>query len=201
MAAHSGAGAAHGAAHDEATPGERVRRLRRKRGLSQAELGAAAGIAPSTISRLEHDRRQARLELLQPLARALGIGIEVLVGTGTPDPRVHTRAARRGGVEIQPLGSAPGPLQTFKTTIDAATVEPTPMTHDGYEWLYVLSGRLRLVLGEHDLVLAPGEVAEFDTRTPHWLGSTGDGPVEVLSIFGPTGRRMHLRAAPRGRRA
>jgi mannose-6-phosphate isomerase-like protein (cupin superfamily) len=63
--------------------------------------------------------------------------------------------------------------------------------------MYVLSGRLRLVTGEHDVVLGVGEVAEFDTRIPHWFGSTGDRPVEVLSVFGPQGERMQQRAAMR----
>ena len=70
-------------------------------------------------------------------------------------------------------------------------------THDGYEWLYVLSGRLRLILGEHDLTMGPGEVAEFDTRLPHWFGAADDQPVEVLSVHGSGGRRMRVRAAPR----
>ena len=73
---------------------------------------------------------------------------------------------------------------------------PTPGTHEGYEWLYVLDGRLRLVLGEHDIILGPGEVAEFDTRVPHWFGCADDQPVEMLSIFGPQGERMHVRARP-----
>jgi len=66
--------------------------------------------------------------------------------------------------------------------------------------MYVLSGQLRLRLGEHDLVLQPGEAAEFDTRTPHWFGSTGPDPAEVLMLFGPQGERMHLRARPRSGR-
>lgn len=73
---------------------------------------------------------------------------------------------------------------------------PELCTHEGYEWLYVLSGRLRLILADHDLVLGPGEVAEFETRLPHWFGSTGKGPVEVLSVFGRQGERMHVRAHP-----
>ena len=64
---------------------------------------------------------------------------------------------------------------------------------------------LRLVLGDQDLVLHPGEAAEFDTRVPHWFGSVGsvgfnsvgDGPVELLSLFGRQGERAHLRARPR----
>lgn len=77
--------------------------------------------------------------------------------------------------------------------------EPDPRTHEGYEWLYVLDGRLRLVLADHDLVLGPGEAAEFDTRLPHWFTSADEGrPVEILSLFGRQGERMHVRAKPRG---
>ena len=53
------------------------------------------------------------------------------------------------------------------------------------------------MLGDQDLVLHPGEAAEFDTRIPHWFGSLGDGPVELLSLFGRQGERAHLRARPR----
>jgi mannose-6-phosphate isomerase-like protein (cupin superfamily) len=56
---------------------------------------------------------------------------------------------------------------------------------------------MRLVLGDHDVVLGPGEVAEFDTRVPHWFGSTGDQPAELLSLFGRQGERMHVRAKSR----
>jgi uncharacterized cupin superfamily protein len=74
-------------------------------------------------------------------------------------------------------------------------------THVGYEWLYVLSGEMRLILGEHDVTMQPGEVAEFDTRLPHWFGPAGDDPVEILSVHGSHGQRMHVRAAPRGNHA
>jgi mannose-6-phosphate isomerase-like protein (cupin superfamily) len=66
--------------------------------------------------------------------------------------------------------------------------------------MYVLSGRLRLRLGEHDFVMKPGEAAEFDTRTPHWFGSAGPEPAELLMLFGPQGERIHVRARPRSRR-
>lgn len=74
---------------------------------------------------------------------------------------------------------------------------PEPRAHDGHEWIYVLAGRLRLVLGAEDWVLGPGEVAEFDTRVPHWFGSTGEEPAEILSIFTRPGERMSVRTAPR----
>lgn len=57
-------------------------------------------------------------------------------------------------------------------------------------------GELRLILGEHDVVLTPGEVAELDTRVPHWFGPAGHHPAEILSLLGHQGERMHVRAAP-----
>jgi hypothetical protein len=42
-----------------------------------------------------------------------------------------------------------------------------------------------------------GEAAEFDTRTPHWFGSAGEEPAELLVLFGPQGERIHIRARPR----
>ena len=55
---------------------------------------------------------------------------------------------------------------------------------------------LRLLLGDKDIT-GPGEVAEFDTRVPHWFGPADDQPVEILSLLGRHGRRMHVRAEGR----
>jgi quercetin dioxygenase-like cupin family protein len=73
--------------------------------------------------------------------------------------------------------------------------EPDPRSHEGHEWLYVLSGQVRLVLGDEDLVLGPGEAAEFSTWTPHWMSGIG-GPAEVLVLMGHHGERAHLRVTP-----
>ncbi len=100
-----------------------------------------------------------------------------------------------------PLTRRPGGLQAYKQIIPARrpASEPELQVHEGYEWLYVLSGRLRLLLGEHDVILTAGEVVEFDTHIPHWFGNPGPQPVEVLSLFGPQGERMHVRARPSNR--
>jgi quercetin dioxygenase-like cupin family protein len=75
--------------------------------------------------------------------------------------------------------------------------QPELRTHEGYEWLSVLSGELRLLLGGHDITMSAGEVAEFDTQVPHWFGAAGDRPVEILSLLGKHGERAHVRAVPR----
>jgi quercetin dioxygenase-like cupin family protein len=95
-----------------------------------------------------------------------------------------------------PLSRRGGGTQAFKLIIPGKLHDatPDPQRHEGYEWLYVLTGRLRLVLGDKDLVLVPGEAAEFDTHVPHWLGTADAAPVELLVLFGPQGERAHLRA-------
>ncbi|WP_030177209.1 helix-turn-helix domain-containing protein [Spirillospora albida] len=182
-----------------AAVGPRLRALRRERGTTLAELSAATGISVSTLSRLESGSRRPALEQLLPLARAHGVTLDELVGAPpTGDPRVHMRPVTRHGMTMLPLTRRAGGIQAYKLVITdpGHRREPAPQTHEGYEWLYVLSGRLRVVLGDHDLIMGPGEAAEFDTRVPHWFGAV-DGPVEILSLFGPQGERAHLRARPK----
>jgi transcriptional regulator with XRE-family HTH domain len=180
-----------------AAVGPRLRALRQHRETTLADLAAETGISVSTLSRLESGQRRPNLELLLPLARAYGVPLDELVGAPpTGDPRVHLRPIRHHGMTLLPLTRRPGGVQAYKHIIPAGrgTSEVTPQTHEGYEWLYVLSGRLRLVLGDRDLVLVPGEAAEFDTRVPHWFGSADQGAVEFLSLFGRQGERAHVRA-------
>lgn len=151
-------------------------------------------MSASTLSRLESGKRQATLELLLPLTRQLGIGIDQLLPAEPPDPRVKQEAVRRRGLVIVPLSPGHAPIRTYKITYPPTTSIPAPRTHDGYEWLYVLHGRLHLQLGSRELTLGRGEAAEFDTRTPHAMSAAGGRPAEVLSIFNEDGARIHTRA-------
>jgi transcriptional regulator with XRE-family HTH domain len=182
--------------------GPRLRALRKERETTLAELSAATGISVSTLSRLESGDRRPTLEQLLPLARAHGVTLDELVDAPpTGDPRIHLRPVTRHGMVMLPLTRRAGGIQAYKLVIPRGRRgEPEPQTHEGYEWLYVLNGRLRVVLGEHDLVLSPGEAAEFDTRVPHWFGAADGEPVEFLSLFGSQGERAHLRARPKSRR-
>jgi transcriptional regulator with XRE-family HTH domain len=182
-----------------AAVGPRLRALRQQRNITLAALAATTGISVSTLSRLESGGRRATLELLLPLARAYRVALDELVGAPPAgDPRVHPRPVTHGDQTIYPLTRQSGGVQAFKHVIAAGPIrQPNPKTHEGFEWLYVLSGRLRVLLGEHDLVLPSGEAAEFDTRVPHWFGAAGAEPVEFLSLFGTQGERAHLRARPK----
>ncbi|WP_433064759.1 helix-turn-helix domain-containing protein [Dactylosporangium sp. CS-033363] len=174
--------------------GPRLRQIREQRGLTLTVAAEQAGISKSTLSRLENGQRRPSLELLFPLAQVYRVPLDDLVGAPeVGDPRIRIKPRRVNGRTVLPL-TRPGGVQAWKIVIPAAQSAPNPRAHGGFEWLYVLSGRMRLVLGDRDLVLGAGEAAEFDTRVPHWFGSTGEEPAEVLSIFGRPGERMLLRA-------
>ena len=177
--------------------GPRLKQLRVQRGATITSVAAATGISKSTLSRLETGQRRPSLELLLPLAQAYHVPLDDLVGAPeVGDPRIRLKPQRVKGRTVIPLTRHPGGMQAWKIVIPTSKVNPELRAHEGHEWLYVLSGRMRLVLGDHDLVLGPGEVAEFDTQVPHWFGSTGDQAAEVLSLFGRHGERMHVRSKP-----
>jgi transcriptional regulator with XRE-family HTH domain len=179
--------------------GPRLRALRTERGLTLTTLSETTGVSVSTLSRLESGQRRPTLELLLPLARAYRVALDDLVAPPPPDdPRIHQLPFDREGITMVPLTRQGGGLQAYKQVFPSRwpAEQPEPKVHEGYEWLYVLSGRLRLVLGRRDFVLGAGEVVEFDTRVPHAFSNPFPEPVEVLTLFGPQGERMHVRARP-----
>jgi transcriptional regulator with XRE-family HTH domain len=178
--------------------GPRLKRLRIRRGITLTRLASLTGISKSTLSRLESGQRKPSLELLLPLAQVHQVPLDELVGApDVGDPRIRLKPQRRNGRVVFPLSQQSHGVHVWKVIIPPESGEPELRTHAGYEWLYVVSGRMRLILDEHDITMRPGEVAEFDTRLPHWFGPADGQPVEILSVHGRHGERMHVRAAPR----
>jgi transcriptional regulator with XRE-family HTH domain len=177
--------------------GSRLKRLRGQRGMTLTGVATATGISKSTLSRLETGQRRPTLELLLALSHAYRVPLDDLVAAPEEgDPRLQLKPGRLKGRTVIPLTRQPDGMQAWKIVIPTSKATPEPRAHDGYEWIYVLSGHMRFVLGDQDWVLGPGEVASFDTKVPHWFGSTGDEPAEILSIFGRPGERMTVRTTP-----
>ena len=176
----------------------RLRELRTERGLTLQQVAERASIDISTLSRLEAGKRRLALDHVPALAAALGVSADELLGSAPPqDPRVRGRPRKYDGMTMWPLthrGPAGG-LQAYKINVSPERRTPPEVlpVHEGHDWLYVLDGRLRLMLGEEDLTIEPGEAVEFTTWTPHWFGVL-DGPVELIAILGPHGERLHLHA-------
>ena len=174
----------------------RLRRIRTEQGLTLAEAAERARIDASTLSRLEAGKRRLALHHVPLLASALGVSTAALLEPETStDPRVHSEPRHLDGLTLWPLAQqlpAAG-LHVYRILVREERKRPPARlpTHDGRDWLYVLSGKLRLILGKDDFVVEPGGAVEFGTWTPHWFGAV-DGPVELIAIFGPHGEREHL---------
>lgn len=181
----------------ETTVRQRLRALRAERGLTLQQVAERANVDVSTLSRLESGKRRLALDHLPPLAAALGVTADELLGRQPQaDPRVRSRPRKADGLTLWPLThrESSSQLRAYKVLVhaerDTPPEGPLPV-HEGQDWVYVLSGRLRLLLGDREFVLAPGEAAEFTTWTPHWFGAI-DGPAEMLLIVGAGGERIHL---------
>ena len=174
--------------------GARLKRVRTARGLTLTAVAATTGISKSTLSRLETGQRRPTLELLLALSHTYRVPLDQLVAAPDEgDPRLRLKPERVKGRTVLPLTRQPDGMQAWKIVIPTTKTTPEPRGHDGHEWIYVLSGHVRLVLGEDDWTLTPGDVVEFQTHVPHWFGSTGHGPAEILSIFSRPGERMTVR--------
>ena len=181
------------------SPGRaRLRGRAIRRGVTLTALAAATGISKSTLSRLETRQRETKPRVAAADGR----------GASDAARRARRRASRRrsadsdyaGEPQRRPDGGPADPAWPAGWTRGRSSCRPSvsPSSDaEGNEWLYVLSGEMRLLLGDHDMTMRAGEVAEFETRVPHWFGPAGDEPVEVLSVHGSQGQKMHIRAAPR----
>ncbi|MCB0948000.1 MAG: helix-turn-helix transcriptional regulator [Mycobacterium sp.] len=178
---------------------QRLRELRLQRGMTLEEVAGLANIDVSTLSRLESGKRRLAVDHLPRLAIALSVSAdELLRAPEAPDPRVRGGAHTRNLITFWPL-TAQGPaggVHAYKIRISARRRKPPPElpVHEGHDWVYVLSGRMRLILRERDFVIEPGEAVEFSTWTPHWFGVV-DSPVEAIALLGPHGEKAHLHTA------
>ncbi|MGW3494797.1 helix-turn-helix domain-containing protein [Streptomyces sp. NPDC001020] len=186
-----------------AAMGLRLRAAREQHGATLAGISCATGISPSTLSRLETGRRKPTLEVVLRLAKEYGVSLDELAGTATvpaAEPRTSAPLSFGDGKVVLPLTRYVGGLHAHKHVLPAVEgppARPRQVSHEGYEWLCVLYGRLRLSLGDQDLVLTAGDTAEFDTRIPHGVANAGSaGPVEYLILFGPQGERLRPRNPP-----
>ncbi|MGW4075375.1 helix-turn-helix domain-containing protein [Streptomyces asiaticus] len=186
-----------------AAMGPRLRAAREHHGATLAGVSCATGISTSTLSRIETGRRKPTLEVLLQLSKEYGVSLDELAGTApapAAEPRATAPLSFGDDKAVLPLTRYVGGLHAHKHVLPALEdppARPRQVSHDGHEWLCVLYGRLWLALGDQDLILTPGDVAEFNTRTPHGVANAGaGGPVEYLIMFGPQGERLRPRTPP-----
>jgi transcriptional regulator with XRE-family HTH domain len=170
----------------------RLRSLRTTLGLSLDELAARTNLSPSTISRVETGKRTISLDVLLPLATALQVDLDALLDVRSDDDVVIRPVPNCSGERTTWMLSRP----TASTVAVKVRIEPTRDTagqrvHPGRDWFFVISGQVRLSLGEREITVQAGESAEFATMTPHALAAVG-GPAELIMIFDRDGQRAHV---------
>jgi transcriptional regulator with XRE-family HTH domain len=174
----------------------RIRGLRLARGWSLDALAARCHLSPSTLSRIETGHRRISIDLLVPLARALGTSLDQLVEPiDGADVIIRPRRDLGHGVTTWMLArdDEPHGLTVAKMRITASQPAHELGVHPGHEWFTVLSGTVRLHLGDRVILVRAGQAAQFSTMSPHAI-TADDGPAEVIVIFDRDGRRAHLDA-------
>ena len=170
----------------------RLRSLRNTLGLSLDELAARAGLSPSTISRVETGKRTISLDVLLPLASALQVDLDALLDVRSDDDVVIRPVPNSIGARTTWLLHRPtGATLAIKMRLEPTERAPEQRVHPGHDWFFVIEGRVRLLLGERDIIVETGEAAEFATMTPHAFAAV-DGPAELIMIFDRDGQRAHV---------
>jgi transcriptional regulator with XRE-family HTH domain len=178
----------------------RLRAIRTSAGWSLDEIARRSHLSASTISRIETGRRTISLDVLVPLARALAVDLDDLLDTATTDDVViRPEPATRDGTTTWALSRPTSPIAAIKLRLEPRPREPEQRVHPGHDWLFVLDGRILLVLGDRRIVVEAGEAAEFATMTPHAVAAL-DVPAEVLMLFDRDGRGAHLAGPASGTR-
>jgi transcriptional regulator with XRE-family HTH domain len=160
--------------------------------MSLDDLAERSNLSPSTISRVETGRRSLGLDVLVALAGGLGVSLDaVLASADDDDVVIRPVAEDRPGVTTWQLSRPTASRVTVKQRIDPSRPVEEPKVHPGHDWFYVLSGTVRLTLGDRVIEVSAGEAADFDCMIPHRF-QAADGPAEIISIFDHHGRRAHL---------
>jgi transcriptional regulator with XRE-family HTH domain len=169
----------------------RLRSLRRTLGLSLDELAERTNLSPSTISRVETGKRTISLDVLLPLARALQVDLDALLDVHRDDDVVIRPAPTSAGARTTWMLSRPtASTVALKLRLQPTKRPPEQRVHPGHDWFFVLEGRVRLSLGDRDVIVETGEAAEFATITPHAVAAV-DGPAELLMLFDRNGHQAH----------
>jgi transcriptional regulator with XRE-family HTH domain len=176
----------------EQTVRTRLRSLRTTLGLSLDELAERANLSPSTISRVETGKRTISLDILLPLAAALQVDLDVLLDVRSDDDVVIRPTPSTSGTRTTWMLSRPtGSTIAVKMRLQPTRTKTEQRVHPGHDWFFVTEGRVRLSLGDRDIIVETGEAAEFATMTPHALAAI-DGPAELIMIFDRDGQRAHI---------
>ena len=175
---------------DLAKIGARLRKLREERGWRLEDLAQRTNLSKAYLSRLESGERQPSLGALFAVAGAYGVPFSSLFEPESEaENLVIVRASegkvqRGNGLSYTRLseGRWAFNLQPLRVVVPAEREGEAIYQHEGEQWLYVLSGRLRFEVEGKEIVLEEGDAAHFNADHPHRLEALDGCDVEVIVV-------------------
>ena len=173
--------------------GERIRRLRKGRGLSLRAFAQVTSLSPSFLSQLELGKTNASIASLTAITSALGVSTGYLLLDETqmmrPERKIDRRPLTTGLYEEYALTRTPLPFEVYLgVMLPEGCSYPEPYVHhgDSDEFCYVVSGTVELHIGDAIHRLGPGDSMEYRTSIPHRTVNSGKHLAEVLYVVGPS---------------
>ena len=191
----------------------KLKELRLRRGWTLDDLARHSGISKTFLSRLESGGRQPSISVVLTLSHLFEVSVATLFETQMAmEPCVVVRSSEvtpqvSKGLTFLPLSNAEHHfnLKPIRVTVALDREGTEQYHHPGEEFIYVLSGKLALSLGNQTYDLNPGDAAHFDSRVPHRLIARENTEPEVLLVAAPTtserelgSPKSELRAQPTG---
>jgi transcriptional regulator with XRE-family HTH domain len=169
--------------------GRVIRDARKVKRLSLEELAARSGVSSGLLSQIERGFGNPSFVTLTKIAVALDIPMTAFYqGPAGDRQAVVTKRDRKvltlayEGITYELLTpDFKGPFQLTRSTIPPRFENSSrPMTHDGRETLHVLSGKLKMTVGDQTFDLAEGDSLTFDSSVPHWYVNPLAREVELI---------------------
>jgi transcriptional regulator with XRE-family HTH domain len=167
--------------------GARLRRLRGERGWRLEDLAERTGLSKAYLSRLEGGERQPSLSSLFGVARAYDVPFSSLFEAEAEEVvvvRADGEAQRGNGLLYSRLsgGGWAFNLQPLRVVVPAEREGGALYRHEGEQWMYVLSGRLRFEIAGEEVVLGEGDAAHFDADRPHRFEALDGRDAEAIVV-------------------
>jgi transcriptional regulator with XRE-family HTH domain len=179
--------------------GEKVKKLREKKGMSLADLAEKSGFSSALISQVENHMISPPLGTLIKLARAMDVGIGYFFEDKKDAPFVIVRSGERQHIsrvastdgvkfgyayESLAQGKKDRYMEPFVVTLEPATKKDrNSYSHDGEEFIFVLEGEMEVTLEDHTDVLGPGDSIYFNSTLRHRVECVGEGEARILAVI------------------
>lgn len=178
--------------------GERIKAARQARGLSLHDMATRTGLTEADIRQVEEELVSPNLGTLIRLSKALEMKMGTLISPAGPKPftivrsdqrkvvsRYASKEGERLGYYYQHLAfdKADRNMEPFLVTLEPTEVVEDRSTHDGEEFIFVLSGEMEAHLGDGMEILKPGDSIYYNSSVPHLVKCHGGKATHILAVL------------------